>query len=167
MPLINTGEVRCEPRAELFPGVDLSWGKVYEPNPGRPKQGNMKICCHHSSVSTCCGNGGDVHLQEFRRVGHTVILFRQVRPELGGPGCRVEMIRERGADHTGQWDTHLDPGTRWGLRCYRSKILIEVATLDVSSALPHLLQGDPGILSCTPTVELCPEVVDLCTPHRG
>jgi hypothetical protein len=77
------------------------------------------------------------------------------------------MIRERGAAHAGQWDTRLDPGTRWGLRCYRSKILIEVATLNVSSALPRPLQGDPGILSRTPAVELCPEVVGLCTPHRG
>jgi hypothetical protein len=125
----------------------------------------MKICCHYGGVSTCCRNGGDVHLQEFRWVGHTVVLFRQVRPELGGLGCRAEMIRERDVAHIDQWDTRLDPGTRWGLRCYRSKILIEVATLDVSSALLRPLQGDPGILSRTPTVELCPEVVGLCTPH--
>ena len=77
------------------------------------------------------------------------------------------MIRERSAAHAGQWDTRLDPGTRWGLRCYRNKILIEVVTLDVSSALPRPLQGDPGILSCTPTVELCTKVVGQCTPHRG
>jgi hypothetical protein len=91
----------------------------------------------------------------------------QVRPKLGWPGRRAEMIRERGAAHFGQWDTRLDLGARWGLWCYRSKILIEVATLDVSSALPCPLQGDPGILSRTPAVELCPEVVGLCTPHRG
>jgi hypothetical protein len=91
----------------------------------------MKICCHYGGVSTRCRNGGDVHLQEFRRVGRTVVLFRQVRPELGWPGRRVEMIRECGAAHTGQRDTRLEPGAHWGLRCYRSKFLIDVATLDV------------------------------------
>jgi hypothetical protein len=89
----------------------------------------MEICCHYGGVSTCRRNGGDVYLEEFRRVRRTVVLFRQVRPELGWLGCRAEMIRERCAAHAGQWDTRLDPGARWGLRCYRSKILIEVATL--------------------------------------
>jgi hypothetical protein len=41
------------------------------------------------------------------------------------------MIRECGATHAGQWDTRLEPGAYWGLRCYRSKVFIEVATLDV------------------------------------
>jgi hypothetical protein len=91
----------------------------------------MKICCHYDGVSTCCCNSGDVHLQEFRRVGRSVILFWQVRPELGWPSCRAEMIRECGATHAGQWDTRLEPGAYWGLRCYRSKVFIEVATLDV------------------------------------
>jgi hypothetical protein len=91
----------------------------------------MKICCHYDGVSTCCRNGGDVHLQEFRRVGRTIVLFWQVRPELGGSGRRAKMIREHGAAHAGQWDTRLDPGTHWGMRCYRNKVLIEVATLDV------------------------------------
>jgi hypothetical protein len=68
MPLVSAGEVRCEPRAELFPGVDRSWGEVHEPSLGWPRQGYMEICCHHEGVSTCCRNGGDVHLQEFRRV---------------------------------------------------------------------------------------------------
>jgi hypothetical protein len=65
MLLISGGEVCCEPRAELFPGVDRSRGKVHEPSPGWPRQGYMEICCHYSGVSTCCRNGGDVHLQEF------------------------------------------------------------------------------------------------------
>jgi hypothetical protein len=68
MLLIGAGKVRCEPRTELFPGVDLSLGKVHEPSPGWPRQGYMEICCYYSGVSTCCRNGGDVHLQEFRRV---------------------------------------------------------------------------------------------------
>jgi hypothetical protein len=63
--LVSTGEVRCEPRAELFPGVDRSWGKVHEPSPGEPRKGDMKICCHHSGVSTCCCDSGDVNLQKF------------------------------------------------------------------------------------------------------
>jgi hypothetical protein len=91
----------------------------------------MKICCHFGSVSTCCRNGGDVHVQEFRWVGRTVVLFRQVRSELGWPGRRTEMIRECGAAHAGQRDTRLEPGAYWGLWCYHSKVLIEVATLDV------------------------------------
>jgi hypothetical protein len=127
----------------------------------------MKICCHYGGVSTCCRNGDDVHLQEFRRVGRIVVLLRQVRPEVGWPGHRAEMVRERGIAHAGQWDTRLDPGACWGLRCYRSKILIEVATLNVSLVLPCPLQGDPGILSRTLAVEVCLEVVGLCTPHRG
>jgi hypothetical protein len=85
---------------------------------------------------------------------------------LGGQ-VAAEVVHERGAAHVGQRDTRLDLGTRWGLRCYRNKILIEVATLDVSPALPRPLQGDPGILSRAPAVELCLEVVGQCTPHRG
>jgi hypothetical protein len=53
----------------------------------------------------------------------------------------------------------------WGLRCYRSEVLIEVATHDVLAALARPFQRDPGVLSRTPTVEFCPEVVGLCTPH--
>jgi hypothetical protein len=60
--LVSTGEVRNEPHTELFLGVDRPWGEVHEPSPGRSRQGDMKICRHHSGVSTCCRNGGDVHL---------------------------------------------------------------------------------------------------------
>jgi hypothetical protein len=110
-----------------------------------------------------------------------------VRPELGWPGRHAEVIRESGAAHAGQGDTRLEPGAHWGLQCYRNKVLIEVATLDVLSALTRPLQGDssviatlevlsalprplqedPGILSRTPAVELCPEVVGLRAPHGG
>jgi hypothetical protein len=68
MLLISAGEVRCEPRTELFPGVDRTWGEVHEPGLGQPRQGYMEVCCHYSSVSTCCRNSGDVYLQEFRRI---------------------------------------------------------------------------------------------------
>jgi hypothetical protein len=67
----------------------------------------------------------------------------------------VEMIRECGSAYAGQWDTRLDPGARWGLRCDRSEVLVEVTTLDVLSALSRPLQRDTGILACTPAVEFC------------
>jgi hypothetical protein len=64
-----------------------------------------------------------------------VVLLRQVWLELGRPSHRAEMIHQRGAAHVGQWDTRLDPGARWGLRCNRSEVIVEVATLDILSAL--------------------------------
>jgi hypothetical protein len=75
------------------------------------------------------------------------------------------MIRESGAAHTGQGDTRLGPGAHWGLRCYRSEVLIEVATLNILSALKRPLQRDPGVLSRTSAVELGLEVVGLCAPY--
>jgi hypothetical protein len=50
---------------------------------------------------------------------------------LGGQVARAEVIRKSDAAHAGQGDTRLEPGAHWGLQCYRSKVLIEVATLDV------------------------------------
>jgi hypothetical protein len=67
--------------------------------------------------------------------------------------------------HTGQGDNRLEPGAHWGLRCYRNKVLIEVATLDVLAAFTRPLQRDPGVLSRTPAVKFCPEVVGPCTTH--
>jgi hypothetical protein len=125
----------------------------------------MKIGCHHSDVSTCCRDGGNVHLQELRRVRRFVVFFRQVRTELGWPGRRAEMIRKSGAAHASQGDTRLGPGAHWCLRCNRSVVLIEVMTIDVLAALARPFQGYPGVLSRTPVVELCPEVVGLCAPH--
>jgi hypothetical protein len=43
MLLVSAGEVRCEPRAELFTGVDRFWGEVHEPGLGRPRQGYMEV----------------------------------------------------------------------------------------------------------------------------
>jgi hypothetical protein len=77
------------------------------------------------------------------------------------------MVYKSGAAHVGQGDTRLELGAHCDLRCYSSKVLIEVATLDVLAALTCPLQRDPGVLSRTPAVELCLEVVGLCTPHRG
>ena len=36
------------------------------------------------------------------------------------------MIRESGAAHAGQGDTCLGPGAHWGLRCYRSEVLLRL-----------------------------------------
>jgi hypothetical protein len=75
------------------------------------------------------------------------------------------MIRECGAAQADQWDARLRPGIYRGLRCYRSKVLVEVATLNVPSALARPLQRDPGIFSRTSTVELGSEVVGLYAPY--
>jgi hypothetical protein len=69
------------------------------------------------------------------------------------------MVRQCGAAHAGQRDTRLDPGARWGLRCNRSEVVVEVATLNVLSALTRPLQRDVGILARTPAVEFCPQVI--------
>jgi hypothetical protein len=77
------------------------------------------------------------------------------------------MIREGSAAHAGQGNTHLRPGAHWCLRCCRSEVLIEVATLNVLAALARPLQRDPGVLSRTPAVEFCPKVVGLCALTEG
>jgi hypothetical protein len=77
------------------------------------------------------------------------------------------MIHESGTAHAAQGDTRLGPGAHWGLRCYRSEVLIEVAALDVLAALARPFQRDPGVLSRAPVVEFGPEVVGLCAPYRG
>jgi hypothetical protein len=68
-----------------------------------------------------------------------VVLLRQMWPELGWPSRRAEMIRQCGAAHAGQRDTRLDPGAHWSLRCNRNEVVVEVATLDVLSALTRPL----------------------------
>jgi hypothetical protein len=75
------------------------------------------------------------------------------------------MIRKSGTAHTGQGDTRLGPGTHWCLWRNCSEVLIEVATVDVLAALARPFQRYPGILSRTPAVEFCPEVVGLCAPY--
>jgi hypothetical protein len=75
------------------------------------------------------------------------------------------MIRKSGAAHTSQGDTRLGLGAHWCLRCNRSEFLIKVATIYVLAALVRPFQRDQGILSRTPAVEFCPEVIGLCTPY--
>jgi hypothetical protein len=77
------------------------------------------------------------------------------------------MVCEDGAAHAGQGDTRLGPGAHWCLRCLRSEILVEIETLNVLMALTCPFQRDLGVFSRTPTVELHPEVVGLCTPYGG
>jgi hypothetical protein len=77
------------------------------------------------------------------------------------------MVRKGGAAHASQGDSRLGPGAHWCLWCFRSEISVEVASLDVLSALPRPFQRDLGVLSHTHTVELCAEVVGLCTPYGG
>jgi hypothetical protein len=55
------------------------------------------------------------------------------------------MVSEGGAAHAGQRDTRLGPGAHWSLRCLRSEISVEVATLNVLSALTRPFQRDPGV----------------------
>jgi hypothetical protein len=73
------------------------------------------------------------------------------------------MVSEGDAAHVGQGDTRLGPGAHWCLRCLRSEILVEVATLDVLSALTRPFQRDPVVFSRTPTVELARRS-SLCAP---
>jgi hypothetical protein len=80
MLLISAGEVHCEPRTELFPGVDPSWGEVHEPGPGRPRQGYMEICCHYSSVSTCYCWGLVLKCYELRTRQHKMLNVNILRP---------------------------------------------------------------------------------------
>ena len=67
MLLVRTGEVRSEPRTEFLPGLNHPKSEVHEPSPGWPSQGYMKVARHDSVVATSCCDGGNVHLQEFRR----------------------------------------------------------------------------------------------------
>jgi hypothetical protein len=51
---------------------------------GWPRQGYMEVSCHYGGASTCSRNGGDINLQEFRRVCRTVILSGRCGRNLGG-----------------------------------------------------------------------------------
>jgi hypothetical protein len=51
-------------------------------------------------------------------------------------------------------------------RRYRSEFGIEFTTLDVELTTTRPLNGDTGVLSRTSAVELCPEILGPCTPHR-
>jgi hypothetical protein len=59
----------------------------------------------------------------------------------------MEMVHQCGTTHAGQWDTRLYPGTRRSLWCNRSKVVVEVATLDILLVLTRPLQRDADILA--------------------
>jgi hypothetical protein len=69
MLLVRAGKVRLDLRAELSPGLNGSWSEIHEPCPGWSGQGYMKVTCHYGVVTPSRRDGGDVDLQEFRRVG--------------------------------------------------------------------------------------------------
>ena len=168
MLLVRTGEVRSEPRTELLPGLDHPRSEVHEPSPGWPGQGYMEVARHDCVVTTSCCDGGNVHLQEFRRVSGTVVLLRQVGAELGRPCHCTEVIREHSTAYPSHRGARLYPGIHRRLGCHHVQTSVEVATLDVETALARPLDGDAGILSCAPAVELRPQVFCSCTPHgRG
>src|SRR6185312_11528619 len=146
MLLVSAGEVRCEPCTELFPGLDRPRCEIHEPGPGWPRQGYMKIACHDGAVTTSRCDGGNVHLQEFRRVSSTVVLFRQVGAELGWPCHGAEVLRKRSTAHPGHRCTWLNPGVHRRPGCRRVQIDIEVASLNVETALSRPLDSDAGIL---------------------
>ena len=77
------------------------------------------------------------------------------------------MIRESDAAYASQWDTRLDPGARWSLWCNRSEVVVEVATLDILSALSRPLQRDASVLTRTSTVEFCLQVIRLLQRDRS
>jgi hypothetical protein len=65
------------------------------------------------------------------------------------------MIRKCGAANANQWDARLDSSIPWSLGRNWTEVLVEVATLEVLSALTCPLQRDLSILARTPVVELC------------
>jgi hypothetical protein len=67
----------------------------------------------------------------------------------------MEMIRKCRTANADKWDARLDSGIPWSLWRNWTKVLVEVATLEVLSALTRPLQRDPSILAHTPAVELC------------
>jgi len=129
MLLVRTSEVRREPRTELFPGLNRPRSKVHEPSSDWPGQGYMKVARHDGVVTSSCCDGGNVPLQEFRRVRGNVVLLRQVRPELGRPCHCAEVICQRSAAHSSHRGTRLYPGVHRRLECCHVQIGVEVAAL--------------------------------------
>jgi len=118
-------------------------------------------------VTTSCCDGGNVHLQKFRRVSGTVVLLRQVRAELGRPCHCTEVLRQRSAAYPSHRGAQLYPGVHRRLGCHHVQVGIEVAALNVETALSRPLHGDAGVLTRAPAVELRPQVFCSCTPHYG
>lgn len=75
------------------------------------------------------------------------------------------MIHKRSVAYSSH--RYADPGISWRRWCWCTEVGIKVPTLDVLSALMRPLRGNTGILAHTSTVELCPQVLSSCVPHRG
>ena len=65
------------------------------------------------------------------------------------------------------WCAWLYPGVHRGLGCHHVQVGVEVAALNVKTTLSRPLDGDAGILSRAPVVELRPQVFCSCTAHCG
>ena len=167
MLLVRTGEVRSEPRTELLPGLNCPRSEVHEPSPGWPSQGYMKVARHDSVVATSCCVGGNVHLQEFRRVSGTIVLLWQVRAELGRSCHRAKVIHQRSAAHPSHRGARLYSSVPRRLGCHCIQVGVEVAALDVEAAFSRPFHRDAGVLTRAPAVELRPQVFCSRTPHRG
>jgi len=167
MLLISTGKVRRKFGAETLPGLNRPRSEVHEPSPGWPSQDYMKVARHDSVVATSCCDGGDVHLQEFRRISGTVVRLRQLWTKLGRPGHCAEMIREHGTAHPSNRGSRWCPGVSRELGCRCIQVGVEIVALDVQATFPRPFHGDAGVLTRAPVVELRPQVFCSRTPHRG
>src|SRR6185503_15856661 len=111
--------------------LDRPRSKVHEPSPGWPGQGYMKVARHDGVVITSCCDGGNVQLQEFRRVSGTVVLLQQMQVELGRPCHCTEVLRQRSTAHPSHRGARLYPGVHRRLWCHHVQVGVEVATLNV------------------------------------
>jgi hypothetical protein len=67
----------------------------------------MEVTRHDGTIPACRRDSGGLDIQEFRQVGHNVVLLRQVWPKLGWPCHRAEMIDEHRTTYSSQKD--VDP----------------------------------------------------------
>jgi len=148
-------------------GLDRPRGEVHEPSPGKPGQGYMKVARHGGVIPASCCDSGDIDLQEFGRIYHTVVLFWQVWAKHEWPGHHAEEICQCGAAHPGHRGTRLSPGVPRGFGCRCIQVGIEVVALDVETVLTRPQHGDTGILARAPAVEFCPQIFGPCNPHCG
>jgi hypothetical protein len=150
----------------------------------------MKICCHYGGVATCYRYGSDVHLQELRQVGRTVIFFsagaagtwmaRSLRGDdprawcnphrprghpprterLLGSAVQPQRSRSRGCDPRRSVGVHTPSPGRCGH-------LPRTPTVEFCLQVMRPLQRVWSVLSRTPAVELRPQVLSWRGSHRG
>ena len=125
---------------KLLPRLDRPRGEVHEPSPGWSGQGYMEVAGHDGLITTCCCDGGDVNLQELRRVSSTVELLWHMWAELGWPGHHTERFCQRGAAYTSHRGAHSRPGIPPSSGGCCLQVGAKVTTLDVESAVTRPLQ---------------------------